>query len=164
MRIKTKVLLLLVSIFLYSESFGQDCTDADDVKAIASDVVCHGGDYLTFNLTITQGGVPVDLAGYSGLKYAITSGSSSIIAFLCDGCFFGLTVENLQVTTMSGTGCPDISTLKANLPSPLCDPALELAATKAIPTIGEWGLIILGLLLTIFGVLAMVNKKKLTES
>ncbi|MEE9372154.1 MAG: IPTL-CTERM sorting domain-containing protein [Saprospiraceae bacterium] len=133
------------------------CGPSDKVEAKVSNVVCNTkANNLTFDLTVTNAGVPHTTVGSGFSILRITSPNPSIYSLGSNN-----TLNKFSVTTSLGSGCPAITDYFVNFQSPIiCEPSLQLATVAApVPTLSQWSLVVLGFLLLIVGVVAMNNKR-----
>lgn len=164
------VMLLMFSSFAAFAQIGED-----QCIITVEDVVCSD-DVVTFTVTATSDGIPHVVSGSSGISFNYIDDNmiqqSAISVYPASGTVF----DNLQLTTplVSGATCDDVvdqtlilRTLEGSLENEgyvYCSyndiPVVFAAALPpAVPTLGEWGLIILSLFLVIFGVIGIRSKK-----
>jgi hypothetical protein len=141
--------------------FSQDCVfEVDNVD-------CQGSD-LSFDLTVTSGGVPHTVTGSYGISF-FTAGDQNQSTLFYFAPNTNDVIEDYTITTTLNEGitCDDIIDQELEIAEFPYDNNLGVGcafsggtatfsnAPAAIPTMGEWGLIILGLSLVIFGVVVL---------
>lgn len=155
--------LALLSFLFSLSAFGATVAGGPFV-ATAANVTCTGTT-LDFNLTLTDAGSPVNLTN-SGSLVTLTNqatnstvGSTTISHSTLDASSINMSVSNcndifgqtldLTVQNVSGFGSTTITF-----------PAAPAASPAAIPTLGEWGLILLGLSVVAVSIVGIRNDQK----
>ncbi len=162
MKLFTSIVLVLLSF----EVFSQDTAMAADeavTEISVTNVACDSEtDELTFDLTITEDGVPVEVSSSGSYSVSLSNEDETV--------FFGSAPSNGMGTIVlsdapvtggfsDGFGCDNIAGLSLTLQSQgngnmVIDnflPAASSTAAAPIPTLGEWGLIILIICLSVIG-------------
>ena len=168
-----KRVMILFLMFSSFAAFAQD--GENDCIIVAEDVVCTDN-VVSFTLSATSDGVPHVVSNSATLSFGITPNDQSqppVISFTGG---IQQSVDELEITAplLNEATCDDIvdqTLYLLNLPGNLEDDGyascesntipveFEAALPPAVPTLGEWGLIILSLFLVIFGVIGIRSKK-----
>ena len=138
---------ILFSLFFITTAVAQ-------FDAFVQNLECVGNN-LEFDLTVTEGFIPITLphSGYEVFVRRDISNTGSVLLWQETG-DPAKTLDAYPVSTDPGQGCPDISEIFVDIPTAGIS-NLFLRDLDDIPTLGQWGLICLGMLLVIFGVVML---------
>ena len=129
--------------------------------AKVSNVTCIGTN-LSFNLTLTENGVPITIMSTDGIKFEKPKGTLVFHVTPIGGAVNNQSYNATPINCSSIIGMSFFVSLGGGANPDFCssDPPSVSFSVAEIPALGQWGLIILSLVLLSFGVVAVRRHNK----